>query len=364
MKQILIFIILISSLNSYSQDDCGEILSGLYDYSNRSFDSEFWRRYINEIDEKKFNSLERFKDHNTSLGISIPIKKLPVDFKFGKSGSVYANGKSYSSFSQFISDNTEISQSFKEEFRTVNSATVEAWVSCKSNKKFITWVTRNGNLLQLHMKRGVHTEEPKELKLENLQFNAENMEIQGRQDYVFFEMIPWGETKGYKGMTIGSSPKTLSFKIKNLELPSFVTIETNHNEFTAHHDIRAIVPEKEIPIVVEEKAPDRYVVSLNGNKYFTRAYWAGGAKYHDIYCNSPVPENMELIVLETSNKRVGSRIYSECPVGAPYCDSHNEFCVQYYFKNACLVNKEWYNWYKEFCDKNGIPFNNYSLCQQ
>ncbi len=365
MKNLLLVLIILFSINTFSQNGCDKVLDGLYDYSTSSFDSDFWSRYINEINEKKFNSLERFKNHNSSLGVTIPIKKLPLDFKFGKSGSVYANGKSYVSFGQFISDNTEISKSFKEEFKTVNAETVKAWASCKSNQKFISWITRNGNLLQLHLKRGIHTEEPEELKIENLQFNVENMEILTRKTYVFFELIPWGETKEYNGLSIGSSPKTISFKIKDLTQPSFVTVETNHNEFTAHHDIRAIVPEKDPPIIIEEEViPQRFVVPLNGNKYFTRAYWAGGAKYKDIYCHPPIPNNMKLVVLETSNKRVGSRTNSECSVGPPFCDSHNEFCVQYYFKNACLVNKEWFDWYKKFCEKNKIPFNNYSLCQQ
>lgn len=182
MKDIFKFcfamiILLFSSFSINGQKDCGQVLKGLYDYSLNEFDEGFWERYIKQIDEMKFNSFKQFKEHNTSVGVSIPIKAIPVSFDFGSGGTVNSDGQQYSTFREFIDRNTEFSRSFKNEFRTLNKEAVEAWVKCMSEKQFISWTTINGDYLHVHLQRGAGTE-PRVLKVSRVQYSGDNLDLE------------------------------------------------------------------------------------------------------------------------------------------------------------------------------------------
>ena len=128
------------------------------------------------------------------------------------------------------------------------------------------------------------------------------------------------------------------------------------------------LPDSQVDIAPpqSELAPVKTVINLNGDPYMTRGYWAGGAANTEFKCPKPVPNGFKFVLISYKEKenlgKTRRGTFCEVPVG--YCDSHNEFCVNYVFDKACFVNTEWYNWYKKFCIENNLPFNDYALCQE
>lgn len=116
---------------------------------------------------------------------------------------------------------------------------------------------------------------------------------------------------------------------------------------------------------IEYDPPQKSVISLDNTPYKTTAYWAHGAAKQDFICHQPIPTGFKLINIRVKEKEnLGkTRAGTFCEVPPPYCDGAGEFCVNYVFEKACFINMEWYNWYKEYCEKNNLPFSKDAVCQ-
>ncbi|WP_020567702.1 hypothetical protein [Neolewinella persica] len=119
------------------------------------------------------------------------------------------------------------------------------------------------------------------------------------------------------------------------------------------------------PHIPETDEPNKRVRALDNTPYKTRAYWAGGAAFEEFVCHRSIPSGSKLIIIgfHEAQNLGKTRAGTYCEVPAPYCDSHNEYCVNYDFTKACFINTEWYDWYKKHCEENGLPFNDSAVCQ-
>jgi hypothetical protein len=109
--------------------------------------------------------------------------------------------------------------------------------------------------------------------------------------------------------------------------------------------------------------PPKILVSLNGAHLGTRAYWSGGRHSSLRHCpgvpiNQP-REGVDLVEIGSYEKRTFGR--GQCAT-EPYCDSHNEFCREVFYTQACFVNKAWHEWYKTEMEKLGVAYSREAVC--
>lgn len=114
-----------------------------------------------------------------------------------------------------------------------------------------------------------------------------------------------------------------------------------------------------------------------GTVYVSWAYWSGftwpaispdknNPIRQDFPC-LPVPPNTTYVqVQELRPVYLGRRQKGKCvPRVSEYCDDRAgaEGCVELVVTKSCLVNTEWYEWYKWAAEKSKTPFTNEGLCQ-
>lgn len=117
--------------------------------------------------------------------------------------------------------------------------------------------------------------------------------------------------------------------------------------------------------ITDEQIPEKGVKSLSGTPYKTIAYYYGGAGKEEFICHEKPPSGSRLVIIGFKEvQNLGkTRKGTFCDPGPPFCDSHNEYCVNYAFTEACFVRNEWYDWYKKYCETNNLPFTEAAVCQ-
>jgi hypothetical protein len=115
------------------------------------------------------------------------------------------------------------------------------------------------------------------------------------------------------------------------------------------------------PLVGNTDAPKRYLVPLDGIQSRSVATWANGTRSASFDCPREHPVDFDLVVVAETSQNIGKR-RGKCVGGGSYCDSTTEYCVEYFFKDACYISSEWHAWYKSHIAEVGIPYSKEAVC--
>ncbi|WP_338518427.1 hypothetical protein [Alteromonas gracilis] len=109
------------------------------------------------------------------------------------------------------------------------------------------------------------------------------------------------------------------------------------------------------------KEPKKRVQSLNGIQYKTIGRYSDHKIAKDFLCDLKKRNDQDLIVIQTRDENIG-KSYGRCLTDFAFCNGAGESCVEQYFVQACFINKDWHNWYKEFNELIGRPYTKEGVC--
>jgi hypothetical protein len=107
-------------------------------------------------------------------------------------------------------------------------------------------------------------------------------------------------------------------------------------------------------------APKRYLVSLDGQQSKSIARWVGN-RSRSFDCQREVLADFDLVVVSEKTKNIG-RTRGRCLGRGSYCDSYKESCIEVYYEDACLVNRDWHEWYTAHLKQAGLPYSKQAVC--
>lgn len=145
---------------------------------------------------------------------------------------------------------------------------------------------------------------------------------------------------------------------KDLEIESLLTTlqKTNQQMIQFKEDIESNVNISNEPLKIPKP------VTFTNGVYYTMSYWSDGANHAGPhFCSQPtVPNGFEFVFKGS----LSGKERPECKIPPKHCESSGEFCKNFRVTTACLINKVWHRWYKEYVSKNGLSYSIENVCRQ
>lgn len=109
--------------------------------------------------------------------------------------------------------------------------------------------------------------------------------------------------------------------------------------------------------------PEKHVIPLDGWQYSTIGQWDRRRKSREFVCND-LPIGFEIVDV---TKRKSVDIYRQkgkcLEPGGKWCDSAGEGCIEVFFTDACYINTDWHNWYRDHIRRNNKPYRPSEVCK-
>jgi hypothetical protein len=170
LKYILVlalFMVPLTSNSAFALDQCKDILAGLISYKTTLNDQAFEQQYINWLNSNEYSSSQSTSTASGSLGLTIPVDGVPINFAAKFSKGQYGSQSYSKSLATYLSENTSERSLFFQKLREANPAVVKAWSDCQSAR-----LTKKG--MYCSVNQGANPDEI-ELYVNYLQFAGDSV---------------------------------------------------------------------------------------------------------------------------------------------------------------------------------------------
>lgn len=190
------------------QQSCDSILSGLISNKSTLSDDQFEKDYINWMNSNEFGSSESYSKANASLGISLPIDGIPVDFTGAYENNKFS-GQSYGkALATYLSQHDAERHHFFQTIRDANPTVVSAWTHCHDMQDTSPGLfcsvsqTDNPNELEVSIKYNPAAGDNTIIKIKRVKYPADR--VRPSEDYKNYELKVGFNTLTFKRTSLQS----------------------------------------------------------------------------------------------------------------------------------------------------------------
>jgi hypothetical protein len=110
--------------------DCDAVLFGIYTTTLTKSDVESYSHFLNVLDQYNVHSYEEAKSTATDLGVTLPIKGIPVEFQGAYRSDSSGKGNWASQLRTRLENDTATRSQFFATSKEANTSVVDAWKEC------------------------------------------------------------------------------------------------------------------------------------------------------------------------------------------------------------------------------------------
>ncbi|EKO3541415.1 hypothetical protein K0L52_003215 [Vibrio fluvialis] len=368
MKRLKICICLFFINISYANAECRDIL----ELAARNYYSTYTLNDIRAFFYNKYcGSSSTQQSSSVSAAMSVLLEQYPIGLSLGGTNSS-SEVQSWCKQNQSLSSYKSIYQEINS---TVFSPSIQSWQSCElaaqNNVAVETNISGGGAIIQsVITNRSAHDEYITGVTLVTSDKSKINCKIyDSNGDLQVADENSRVLMEKNKAVTLLCTRKATELTLDNKKYEGYLSGEYQISNILSPYLYSFPVQYTKFPPIDKPTQPEKLVVDLSGTIAFTRGYWSSGKHHSDF--KAPIKfdnTKFEFITWDGYiEKNVGKRKtgYALTDSGAKdYCNGAGESCSEFFFRHACLVNKSWVNWYKEYMKSTGSEIVQAQLCSK